>query len=249
MENIGKKFITNQGCTIEIVNYVNNRNVSVKFDNGYILDNIYYSNILKGKVKNPFFRSIYGVGFVGVGDYGTPRKIKNLKCYKIWHSMFFRCYDTKNIKRYPTYKNVTVCEKWHNYQNFAKWFEENYDSNVMEGWHLDKDILIKGNNLYSPETCCFVPSDINYLITKANSIRGDFPIGVRLDKKRGNFHAVLTKYNKPHLIGSYDTPEEAFEAYKIAKEAHIKYIADIWKSTVNNTVYEALINYKVEITD
>ena len=163
--------------------------------------------------------------------------------------MFFRCYDTKNIKRYPTYQDVSVCEEWHNYQNFAKWFEENYNPEVMEGWHLDKDIIVKGNKIYSPETCCFVPSDINYLITKANSIRGDYPIGVKFNKKRNKFYAILTKYNKPFLVGTYTTAEEAFYAYKEAKEAHIKEVADKWKEQITDKVYKSLINYKIEITD
>jgi len=133
------------------------------------------------------------------------------------------------------------------FQNVAKWQEVNWKSWMDSSWDLDKDILKKGNKIYSPETCCFVPQEINKLLCKANSIRGKYPIGV---KKSGNrFEAKLYIDNNPIYLDTFNTPEEAFQAYKIAKEAHIKEVADKWKGKITEPTYQALYTYKVEITD
>lgn len=130
--------------------------------------------------------------------------------------MFDRCYNEKNKTKNSTYKECTVGERRHNFQNFAKWFDENYNFKTMNKWHLDKDILVKGNKVYSPETCCFVPAEINSLFIKRDSCRGYLPIGVRKSGKV--FQARLNKTNISEHLGTFKTPEEAFEAYKTAKE-------------------------------
>ena len=157
--------------------------------------------------------------------------------------MIFRCHSDKCKSN--SYKDVTVCEEWHNFQTFAKWFEDNWKSH-MEGWALEKDILVKGNKIYSPDTCCFVPSEINNLFITNKYKRGDYPIGVR--KKVNGFKARIYKDKEIHL-GYFNTPEEAFQAYKVAKEEYIKEIADKWKDKIDPRVYQAMYNYKVEITD
>lgn len=142
-----------------------------------------------------------------------------------------------------------MAEEWHNFQNFAKWFEENYNLETMEGWYLDKDILIKGNKIYSSETCCFVPQEINSIFTDRKSCRGELPIGVRLMNRCKKFYAIISVYGKQKIIGSYNTPEEAFEAYKTEKEKYIKEVADKWRKLIDTRVYQALYNHQVEITD
>ena len=168
------------------------------------------------------------------------------KYYKSWGSALQRSYDDKLHKKYPTYIGCSVNSEWHNFQNFAKWYEENWKPH-MEGWHLDKDVLIKGNKTYSPENCCFVPLEINKLLTKRQSCRGELPLGV--SRRNGRFDAKIRVENKLIHLGMFNTPEEAFQAYKIAKETHIKEVAEIWKPKLATKTYEALINYQVEITD
>lgn len=145
--------------------------------------------------------------------------------------------------KYPTYIGCEVNKYWHNFQNFGDWFKENWKPYMDSSWCLDKDILVKGNKVYSPETCCFVPNEINSLFTKRQNKRGDYPIGV--NKEYNKFRVRLNKLN----ISLRSTPEEAFYDYKIAKEQHIREIADKWKSLIEEKVYKALINYKVEIND
>jgi len=157
--------------------------------------------------------------------------------------MLERCYCKKYHTKKPTYIGCSVAEEWHSFQNFAQWFYEN----STESFELDKDILIKGNRVYSSKTCCFVPAEINVLFTKI-SRRGNYPVGVSLHKE-GKFQASMSVSNKQIYLGLYTTPEEAFEIYKEAKEEYIKKFADKWEGQITEDVYNALYKYKVEIND
>lgn len=199
--------------------------------------------------KNLLKTSIYGVGYIGYGKYkrcDTNNKI--IKPYQVWYAMMTRCYSKKYQISRPTYINCTVCEEWHNYQNFAEWYDNNYYKVNDEIMHLDKDLLVKGNKIYSPENCVFVPFYINELTTKRQNCRGSFPIGVTYF--RGKFRA---KYNigigQQITIGYYDTPEEAFLNYKKYKEDYIKDIAWKYKTYIPNKLFVALLKYEVDITD
>ena len=158
--------------------------------------------------------------------------------------MMDRCYNSKTQTKHPTYKDCKVCSEWHTFSNFEKWFNENY----VEGWQLDKDLLVKGNREYAPSKCCFLPLAVNSFLTSKKTLRGRYVIGVSKSCDNKKFIATLGCLNKPHL-GTFDTEAEAFNAYKIAKELRAKEIADEWKDRLPSNVYEALCNYKVEITD
>lgn len=114
---------------------------------------------------------------------------------------------------------------------------------------VDKDILYKNCKLYSPTTCCIIPSDINKLFCNAKAIRGQLPLGVIYNKKNRNYNARITKYNKGIHLGCFNTPQEAFKAYKIAKEKYIKEMADKYKEYLPQKLYDAMYNYQVDITD
>ena len=187
--------------------------------------------------------TVYGVGYLGTGIYKTVVNGKRSKVYYAWNNVLERCYSKKLHLRKPTYIGTVICESWECFQKFAQWYENNY----IEGFQLDKDILQKGNKIYSPETCCFVPREINNLFTNRSLKRGDFPIGVT--KFSNRYRANLTIDGTSLYLGTFDTPEEAFQAYKIAKESHIKEVADKWKPFIKPRVYNTMYNYKVEITD
>lgn len=163
--------------------------------------------------------------------------------------MLKRCYDVEFLKKLTTYQGCSVCKEWHCFATFQKWFNEHY----IDGWCLDKDILVKGNKMYSPDACCFVPNEINSLFTKRQNYRGKTPIGVQYYKPQRRFKecykAFITKGGEKRYIGVFATDVEAFNAYKIEKEKWIKEVADKWKDKLEPRVYEALYNYKVEITD
>jgi hypothetical protein len=150
----GTSWLSNKCGDFIIIEYINARSVVLRFTKtGYITITDLYS-IKKGKVKDRLHPSVSGVGFVGEGVYTLYNSIK---IYYLWAAMLGRCYDKKCHENYSTYIDCTVTPEWHNFQNFAKWCEDNY----IEGYHLDKDIKVEGNRVYGPDTCMFVSPQEN----------------------------------------------------------------------------------------
>lgn len=159
--------------------------------------------------------------------------------------MLKRVYSVDHLTKHPTYKGCSVCTEWHNFQVFAKWFSL---SNHKYGWHLDKDVVVKGNKHYSPEFCSFIPQEVNKLTNKKKASRGDLPLGVTTTGRK--FRAQCNDENGVRkYIGSYTTVEEAFSSYKKYKESTIKQVAEKYVDALEPRVYNALINYRVEISD
>lgn len=251
MSRIGEVYKTNEEYLVTIIEYINNRNVIVKFNDDYgATISVHYSQCKKGTIKNPYHRDVYGVGYIGIGEYRSKQNGKYLKSYGAWRRMLERSYDVKWHAKKPSYTECSVCEEWHNFQNFARWYEENYYEIEGERMELDKDILVKGNKVYSPETCVFVPESINTLFVKNDKTRGDLPIGVTYEVKYSKYRARCSiKGQKRVHIGYYNDKQEAYEAYKQYKEQHIKEVAEYYKSHIPTKLYEAMLRYEVEITD
>lgn len=236
LNRVGEKYITNEGYTIEIIEYISKRDITVMFDNGYKVKVVGFDTILKGKVRNPYHKSVLGVGYFGVGKYRSSINNISTKVYKDWLNMLQRGYNKQYQENNPTYKDVTVCEEWHNFQVFAKWHEEDY----INGWSLDKDIICRDCKIYSPETCCFVPQEINNVFTdKINGLL----VGVR--KNQYSFTVRLRINGKQVHIGSYSTQEEAVLSYCVVKEKTIRELANKYKDKLLLKVYESLINFKI----
>jgi len=244
---MGENYRNNLGENFTIIRYNTCEDIDVEFDDGTIITNRSFSSLSTGKIKNPNAPSVYNVGYIGQGEYRASINNTITKSYSIWKGILERCHSEKYQQRQPSYIGCSVTEEWHNFQNFAKWMSNNYNPILMDGWQLDKDILVKGNKVYSPETCCFVPQEVNLLLCKANKIRGNCPIGTAITSFA--YLSTITKNGKRIHIGSYRTLNEAFQAYKTAKEAYIKEVADRWKDKITKEVYQALLNYQVEITD
>lgn len=247
---VGDKFKTNHCGYCEVVEYKNSADVKIRFldETNYIMDGIYAQALRNGSVKNPMHPSVHGIGFVGTGKYKQylSAYVKSPE-YTSWCSMLNRCYNPKVKEVRPTYDSAIVCKEWHNFQNFADWCNHQIGFNC--GWHLDKDILIKGNKTYSPTTCVFVPQEINALFVKSNKVRGKYPIGVSFDKSKNIFTATMSKWGNFYKIGQFRTPDVAFAAYKKEKEAYIKEVATKFKEVVDHRVTLALMNYTVEEAD
>ena len=175
--------------------------------------------------------------------------------YTVWYSMLQRCHNSKIHKQKPTYSGCAISDNFKSLTYFLDWAKQQVGHNSRDGegrkFHLDKDILIKGNKVYSEDTCCIVPPEINSLILKADRIRGKYPIGVYHDtsKIHKRFSARVSKNGKHKRFGSYLTPEEAFAVYKREKEKYIKEVANKWKDQIELRVYESLMNWTIEITD
>ena len=179
--------------------------------------------------------------------------VKKTDEYIIWCGILRRCYDPKLHERESTYKNCTVEEYLLNFQHMGEWIDKNYYEIPGEQMCLDKDILCKGNKVYSRETCIFVPERINLLFTKCDNRRGDSPIGVT-PRESGNYQVFCSNgYRKSVYLGSYSTEEEAFRVYKQYKEKVIKEVIDSYEGIIPEPFYsrlkEAMYNYEVEIDD
>lgn len=244
------------GYEMKIVEYNRSDDIWIEFqDEHKTRINTTYDCFQKGKIKNPYHKSVCGVGYIGEGKYKKSNNGKHTKVYDTWVAMINRCYNPYYINKHLTYIDVTVCEEWHCFQDFGKWFEKNYYEIENEVMHLDKDILIKGNKIYSPETCVFVSNNINMLFVKRQKCRGEYPIGVYMDKKINKLCVRCCVFDKEKnrgitkYIGKYNTIETAFLAYKNFKEKHIKEIADEYKDLIPEKLYKAMYEYKVEIND
>lgn len=254
INRIGEKNINNFGNEMIIIEYRGCHNIDVYFPKyNYIAKNKEYKNFKKGEIKYPYEKRYYGIGYFGEGKYKTRKNGKHTKCYKTWKNMLQRCYDEEWQEKHPTYKGCTVCDEWHNFQNFAKWYEENYYEIEGQRMHLDKDILVKGNKIYSPDTCIYVPQTINSLFVKSDKSRGNSVIGTspRNNKYQVHCHIINTeiKKSKQEYLGTYETQEEAFEVYKYYKEKNIKEVANYYKGLIPQKLYKGMYNYEVEIDD
>lgn len=246
INRVGEIHINKQGCEFKIIECLNSKKLTLMFLDSYehTLYNRCYTDVLKGEVKNPYYPSVYTVGYIGVGKYSNK---SHPEIYEKWKRMIHRCYDEKSLISTPCYRETSVCTEWHNLQNFGEWYEENYNPKTMQGWQLDKDILQNGNKIYSPETCCFIPQDVNKFLVRPSNRRDKLPLGIRLIGKV--YEVSISKHNKRVRLGSNTIIEKAFELYKNAKEEYAKEIAENYKGIIDERVYQTLINFKINITD
>lgn len=251
IDRIGEKGINNFGSEMIIVEYRNRIDIDVYFpEYDYTAKGIQYSNFKRGTILCPYERRTYGVGYLGEGKYKIHDKNgKITKCYNTWHDMLKRCYDTKYKEKHLTYSDCEVYNESLCYQNFGDWFIDNYYEIEGQKMHLDKDILYKGNKIYSPENCIFVPHNINVLFTKRDKMRGEYPIGVNYHKASKKFQAYCIYKGKRKVLGYYDNIKDAFNSYKQFKEQYIKEVADEYKGEIPQRLYNAMYRYEVEITD
>lgn len=194
---------------------------------------------------------VHGIGF-NDNKYPAKCKDKMTKEYETWRHMLFRCTEKLWVNR-PTYAGTTCSDNFKSYSYFYEWYHKQKGaSSVDEGgrsWHLDKDLLVVGNRVYSEDTCVFIPLRINTLFTKRGAERGDFPIGVDLQKNSKKYRVRCCDGSKNHYLGLFCTQEEAFSAYKAYKESLVKQVANEFKEQIDTRAYKALMSYEVNITD
>jgi len=184
---------------------------------------------------------------IGIFDapYSKTKDKQTRKAYRDWNNMLQRCYGRSNFPSKQAYTKCHVCKEWHSFLAFRKWFDKNY----IENCFLDKDILVKGNKIYSPKTCCYIPPFINTLLLNCRSARGEKVIGTYKNGKC--YDARIYEYGKRKYIGHYKSEQEAFDAYKKERERYIKEVARNYfdKGLITEKVFNSLNNYTIEITD
>ena len=231
----------NKGTLMKIIKYRNYNDIDVEFldDYHFIKEHQAYVNFKSGGIKNPYDKTMGGVGYIGVGKYKLHNEdLSNTPAYEAWTCMLMRCYIRKE-KSSTYYGDVTVCDEWLCYQTFAEWYYNHYYQ-VNERLQLDKDIKNPNSKQYSPENCMLVPQRINLLFVNLPNKRG-VPCGIEKQK-----NGYLAKYNDEKL-GKYPTLEEAYSVYANAKENKIKEVADEYKEIIPSDIYDTLVNYKVLI--
>lgn len=244
---IGDRGTNKEGYTVEVVKIKPERQITVKvIDSGEEFD-IDYSYLKSGNFSNPFHRSVAGVGYFGVGKFIAKVDGKHTIEYTDWNSMLKRCYVSKEAR--TSYKDKEVSEGWKCFQDFAEW-ATNQPNFGKEGWDLEKDLIIKGNKVYSAETCVYLPREVNSFIKRKRM--NDLPLGVDIAYKYNGtpYYRVQGREDGKNInLGSFYNVEDAFDAYKVHKESLAKKLAAKWKSDIPEVAYKALLNYTVEITD
>ena len=191
---------------------------------------------------------------VGINDGSRPARFDSksmTKEYDLWTSMLRRCFDKTCLQKHPTYDGCGVSDNFLNYTYFYDWCNKQIGFGKSDAtnrqWHLDKDILFKCNRLYSEDTCVFVPPEINVFFIDSRKSRGEYPLGVRFHSHH-KYQSRCSVNGKPKHLGLFDTPEQAFNAYKPFKEALCKELALKWKDEIDARVYEAMMKWEVSIT-
>lgn len=241
---LGKIYPTNSHGNVIVVGYEGYKKVLVQFEDG-TKTYCRTGDLLNGEVRNPNFPSIYGIGFLGQGPHKHGGKDAG-RAYRCWRGMFNRCYDEKYQKSKPTYIGCSVDPQWYNFQEFAEWCQ--WQVGFKEGWHLDKDILHRGNKVYSPENCVFVPNEINCLLNFQKNSRGEYPIGVTFTAN-GKYRAQWQEDGKQQYSKVLTNYMDAYYIYKENKERVVKSVAARWKGVVDERVYLTLMQFEVSIDD
>jgi hypothetical protein len=185
---------------------------------------------------------VYGVGIYEKGRHLASINNRLTKPYKLWSSMLHRCYSPLSLELKPTYEAVTVEGDFLEFQLFGDWLDIHY----VDGWSLDKDILIPGNKVYRSDRCCMVPMLINTQLNHNRVSRGKWPTGVTYCRRGKRFLAKISQDGQTVNIGQYGSPEDARAAYLLAKRAYLIDLAERYKGQLAAPVYEAIIKFPIE---
>ena len=218
---VGKVYKSKSSGDFKILKYNDYGNVEIQFLKTGFETTAELGHIKNGNVKDRYLPSVYSVGIIGAK---YPSRVNGVltREYRLWHNMLTRCYSDGFRNKYPTYEGCEASENFKYYEYFYEWCHKQigFDN---EWWHLDKDLLVKGDKVYSEDSCVFLPQEINKVLTKSDKTRGKHPIGVSWHKRDKAFIARVHK-NKgvSEHLGCFKTEIEAFIAYKTAKETFIK---------------------------
>ena len=245
---VGKVCKSLNSGDFKILKYNDAKNVEIQFLTTGYRKVAEMKNVRNGVVKDQYSPSVYGVGILGT-KYPISEGGVKTKEYVLWCHMLTRCYSDDFKKKNQTYEGCKCSENFKSYEYFYEWCNKQLGFG-NDGFELDKDLLIKGNKVYSEYSCVFLPAEINLTLIKSTASRGEYLIGVSWSKKGGVFVARVGKNKgKQEYLGLFNTELEAYNAYKTAKESFVKEQAEKWKSQIDPRAYEALMNYQVEITD
>lgn len=211
---INKEFITKEGLVAKVIDGSNKNGYCTIKIKGWVSE-VNLCHLKKGVIKYPYQASVYGKGYIGIGKHETSAKGKETRKYKIWGSTLQRCYSEKFQKRCPTYKGCSVSNGWLNFQNFGRWYDDNY----IEGFELDKDLLIESNKVYSENNCVFIPLKLNKFLASKQRRNSSGYTGVSFYKTTYKYRARINDVCTGKLmhLGYFNEVEKASEAYLKAR--------------------------------
>lgn len=231
---VGDIFDTNEGGSVTVIKLLKGGKALIKHNDefGYEVE-VEKRRLLIGTIKNPYHRSVQGVGYHGVGKYKTQvNKVLDL-AYKKWRGMMTRNYYCDYENRFSSYKDCYVADEWHNLQTFSAWYYEQVGWD--KGFEIDKDLLSEDGKVYSPETCCLMPREINTAIvslTNSDSIMGYH------ERREGVFEVRLRAV--AGSCRSFTDKDEAVKYYKELKKVCLDNLIAKWDGKVDNKVIEKL---------
>jgi len=186
-------------------------------------------------VKRKRFSDVLLVG-VGINDLPYFSQVDGARCrfYQMWKDMLIRCYSEKWQAKKPTYLGCTVAKEWHSASAFVEWCAVNWS----EGYQIDKDLLIAGNKHYSPDTCTFLPLQLNTLLELSGKTRGLLPLGV--SKHQRKYTAQIRIDGATKYLGTFSCPFNAHATWQKAKAENIRVMADRYRDSIAESAYDAL---------
>ena len=233
---IGDVFDVNSGGTVTVLALLQSRDCIIQYnDSSEYKQRATLARVKSGALRNPYLPSVQGVGYFGVGMFRSQDRknsgVRSLE-YRTWKAMIERCYTVTSTDN--TYTDCTVCDEWHNFQTFALWYVST--GYYGYGYHLDKDLLIPNNKVYSPETCCMLPGVLNTALSMTDSM---LP-GISLQSS-GRYVVRVSGLIAGRFVGTYDTLEEARFQYAIYKKKRILEIITGFKGKIAPYVIDALL--------
>lgn len=252
--SVGDIRVNNSGDEFLIVEYINSRNVVIEWPCGQ-RDTVTAANVNVGGVAYYNRVSVRGVGYLGYGRfvYGN-RNLKEGEEYipKHLHRHWRHLIERTHGDVPDRYEDATLDEGWYNLQAFLEWSTKQIGfSGIEDGgryWCIDKDILVEGNKRYSGDTCVFVPNEVNVFFSKKEiGNTGHLGVNYIKPKTEGSKEGYIARchYNgERQYLGYFDTPQEAYCAYKVAKIKAAKELAIKWEGKVDDRVIEALLNFE-----
>ena len=233
---IGQLISSNSSGDFKVIEVLGSRNIAIRFvETGTEVHNLQKANVLRGNVHDYMIPT-----FLGLGYLGSDGMTKNTAAYNCWSAMLTRCYSESYHSTRETYRDCEVEPSWLNLTTFRKWFELNH----IKGYHLDKDLLVQGNRVYSENTCTFIPQEVNAAIVEKSKVIDGCEGGVSKRRVKGK-----TEYNGLYnvsfgrkYLGRTRDLDEANSLYKEYKKFYFEVMVDKYEEQgwLTKTQAEAL---------
>lgn len=227
----GDILTTTQGYEIEVIEYVNYYDLTVKFciDGRIVKTDM---QVIENKsLKHPYHIHLHGVGYDGELPNTSPAYSEIRKC---WRNLLRRLFQKGD--EFKSYENTTIEDDWLNFSNFYQWAYAETSGNLT-GLDLDKDILSEGSKHYGPDTCCFIPSPMNKMLSRIDYSEGGYydTFGNRWRIRYNDFETGNA------VVLSFKTEDEANQAFIQQKSERYIKIAERFKGQISQRVYDRLI--------